>query len=345
MGKATCQSLLQRMSNFPCVLSNGAGNEQFWKCLSSSQLPVDTRYYRPKCVGVGVYFQAKKSNGVISLAVLLICFLCEKADCRVTDERVEQRKKYVLARTLDCDKASLLFDQLVAVDPGQYIGERGKLYQENGFYIKALADFDEAVRLEPRLWLSYRAAFLYSLQRTDEANHDWNALIRLRTEDLALSGQKKAAYELGRAFWARARVVGETSTEGLTDLRKAAELDAGFANLYADECKKLKLDSEYRWALDRLVESNPIYLLRRAAYHAECNEDTAALADYNDALNKVPKFSASDGYSPRAWVHEQRGVYYHRLGISKLAKQEFKKAAHLERIQSLMFGFSAWPIL
>jgi Tfp pilus assembly protein PilF len=256
---------------------------------------------------------------------------------------------YNYARTLDLAESLPLFDKLVASDPRKYIGERAKMFAQNGASAKALNDFNEAVKLDPNLWLSARASFLLSSGAISGAQEDWRVLIELRKSNLdqLQPGTKECSRgtsELARAYFARG-LPGSDSSEALNDFKNAANLDLSFAEHYLDQCEKLKLDLDRLPILNRLVEREPEkYLTRRAEYFKKHQQLGLALKDYNQAVKKSRRLGMDDGYSPKAWAYTQRSIYYRFIGASKSANKDMKNALVLERLQKTFCGFSAYPV-
>jgi tetratricopeptide (TPR) repeat protein len=289
---------------------------------------------------------------------LLIRFLILPIICTFSDSGLSYAESnfnsdeslYNYARTLDLTASWPLFDKLVASDPRKYIGERAKMFAQNGASERALNDFNEAVKLDPNLWLSARASFLLSSGAISGAQEDWQTLINLRKNNLdqLQPGTKefsRGTSELARAYFARGLASGSSSPEALSDFKKAANLDLSFAESYLDQCEKLKLDFDCLPILNRLVEKDPEkYLTRRAEYFKKHQQLGLALKDYNQAVKKSRKLGMDEGYSPKAWAYTQRGIYYRFIGESKSADEDMKKAMVFERLQKMFCGFSAYPV-
>jgi tetratricopeptide (TPR) repeat protein len=109
-----------------------------------------------------------------------------------TGGKVSDAKKAVY------DKAIADFSQAIRLDPDNKNAwrERGRGYADKGDYDKAIADCNQAIRLDPEGALAYNSRGLayYHKKDYDRAMADYNQAIRLDPEDAAAYSNRGLAY-------------------------------------------------------------------------------------------------------------------------------------------------------
>jgi len=153
---------------------------------------------------------------------------------------------------------------------GEAANERGVSHAEKGEQDKAIADFTEAIRLDPKLANAYhnRGKSYAETGEQDKAIVDFTEAIRLDPKDA------RACYNRGNSYL------------------KKGEYDRAIA----DYTEVIRLDSKYALAY-----------YNRALSHAEKNEHEEAIADFTEAIRLDPNEART--YYNRGVSHAQKGEY------------------------------------
>lgn len=171
------------------------------------------------------------------------------------------------------DKAIADDDQAIKLNPSSNaFYERGLAYWAKREYTRALQDFDEAIRLQPTA-LSYvtRGNVHDDNGQLDLAIQDYASAIKLEPSNARAYGERCVAYATKGAYDA-----------AITDCDKAIQLNPGYANAFAN---------------------------RGRSYVAKGDNDRA-LADFDKALAlNSSKVAANTAFKNRALVRFKRGEY------------------------------------
>jgi tetratricopeptide (TPR) repeat protein len=159
---------------------------------------------------------------------------------------------------------------------------------------KARADFDEAIRLEPRATLAYyhRANLAYGRGQYDKALDDYNMVIRLDPEfDWAYHVRgwiyyRKKDYDKALADYDAALRLVPTETVFYRDRGNVAWIRKQYDQALLDYSKSIEMDPKY---------AEP-WLQRGKTYEAK-KEYAKALADYEQAVALTSKNSVASYYA------------------------------------------------
>jgi tetratricopeptide (TPR) repeat protein len=213
------------------------------------------------------------------------------------------------------DDALADFEQAVRLEPSQSsaYAYRGQAYAALQRHGEALADQDKAIWLDPSNALAYNArGITYSLQgRDDEALADYGRAIQLDPNlVLALSNRAVAHHEARRY------------EEALADLNRVIELNPTYPNAYGNRGLTYSALKRHEQALADFTQGIQLeptvashYVNRGTVYH-DLERYEEALADYDWALGLDPRLVEA---------HYNRGRTLHAL------KQEDQALAALDR--------------
>jgi lipoprotein NlpI len=227
----------------------------------------------------------------------------------------------------DLDRAIADLNQAIRLDPKFALAysNRGLAWEDKGEFDRAIADYDEAIRLDPKLALAYsnRGLVWYRKGELDRALADYDEAIRLDPKFA------QAYYNRG-VVW---RDKGELD-RALTDYTEALELNplpkaATHVNVWVERGTiwraKGDLDraiADYNDAIRFDPTYSTAYLARGDAWRDKggANVDRA-LADYNEAIRLDPKGSSA---------YRSRGVTYLYSGHAAKALSDVNQASELD---------------
>jgi len=151
---------------------------------------------------------------------------------------------------------------------------RGLAYYDKGDDDRAIAEFNEAIRLDPKFAYAYSSRGLAYDHKGDlgHADPDYNEAIRLDPK------YAQAYFNRGNAYYQK----GEDD------------------RAIADYSEAIRLDPKYAYA----------YNNRGTAYDRK-GDDDRAIADYNEAIRLDPKFAQA--YSSRGLTYYQKGDLDHAI--------------------------------
>jgi lipoprotein NlpI len=180
---------------------------------------------------------------------------------------------------------------------------RGVEYRDKGDLDRALADLNQAIRLDPKFALAYnnRGLAWEDKGELDRALADYNEAIRLDPK-LALPYVNQGLVSHRRGELDRA----------LADYDEAIRLDSKFAQAYYNRARAWRDKGELDRALadyTEALELNPlpkspthvnVYVDRGTLWRAKGDLDRA-IADYNDAIRFDPKYATAYRARGDAW--------------------------------------------
>jgi tetratricopeptide (TPR) repeat protein len=196
---------------------------------------------------------------------------------------------------------NLLFTELS--DYPVYLN-RGGAYLSKGDYDHALADFNQAIKLQPDGVFAYvnRVAVYFAKQDFDRALADINQVIKLQP-DFALAYLKR-----GSVYYFKG-----DSDRALADLNQAIKLQPDFALAYLSRgAVYMKRDdndraiADFSQALKLAPDDAEAYLTRGSSYSQKGDYDRA-FADFNQALKLAP--DNAEAYNARGWAYAQKGDF------------------------------------
>ena len=186
------------------------------------------------------------------------------------------------------DKAIASFNEAIRLDPTSTLGfrSRGAAYANKHDYDRAIADFNEAIRLDPKsaLALSDRGVAYANKDDYDRAIADFNQAIGLDRKN-ALAFRNRGDVFANKDDYDRA----------IADYNEAVRLDPKNALAfrsrgvaYAYKGNDDKAISDYSEAI-RLDPKNSLALCYRGVGYANKGDHSRAVADFNQAIRLDPK--------------------------------------------------------
>jgi len=167
-----------------------------------------------------------------------------------------ERCTEIYSDTKDYDRAIADFNQALKLDPNDAIAynERGLAYYHNKDYDRAIADFNQAIKLNPTFAIAYnnRGFAYYDLKDYDRAFADFNQAIKLNPS-IPIVYQGRGLVYLDKKDYDRA----------IADFNQALKLDPKFARPYNG----------------------------RGLVYLDKKDYDRAIADFNQALKLDPKFA------------------------------------------------------
>ncbi|MBE2220700.1 MAG: tetratricopeptide repeat protein [Anaerolineae bacterium] len=217
-------------------------------------------------------------------------------------------------------KAIADYNQAIRLDPNYawaYAG-RGETYRWLEQYEQAIADFDRAIELEPEfVWaLAHRGEMYRKLEENEKALADFNKAIEL---DPNLAWVIASRGELYRTM--------EQYTYALADLDQAIELNPTYAWAIASRGQTYRKLGQFEEALkdfETAVQINPDYywaIAGRAQTRRKLEQYDEAVNDFTLAVELNP------GY---AWAVAERGKTYRQMGEYDKALVDFDQAVEID---------------
>jgi tetratricopeptide (TPR) repeat protein len=205
------------------------------------------------------------------------------------------RKRDVVA----AEKALAYFTERIRDNPrdGHALTARGVAEMGSGAKDdKALADFNEAIRVDPQLPLAFehRGYIAYSRKEYDKSLADLNEAIRL-------DPRIRWPYHVRGWIWYRKK----DYDKALADYEQALRIDPQEAVFYRDRGNIAFARKQYDKALadySEAIQHNPKYyvpFLMRGKTWVQKKQYEKALADFNEVVRLDPK--ESYGYTALAW--------------------------------------------
>jgi tetratricopeptide (TPR) repeat protein len=212
-----------------------------------------------------------------------------------------------------------------AIQSGKYSGKnlkwaylnRGNVYRAKGDYDHAIADYSEAIRLNPEFAVTYinRGLVYFSKRDDDSAIADYSEAIRLNSKDA------KAYYNRGLAYFAKGNL-----DRAIADFSEAIRFNPNNADAYKDRGSIYDAKGDFGRAITdyteaiRLKSKFPFaYTARGSAYFAK-GDYGRAIADYGEAIKRDGK---------NAFAYERRGIVYLYGNSLAQAQADFKQATEL----------------
>jgi tetratricopeptide (TPR) repeat protein len=189
------------------------------------------------------------------------------------------------ARQYDC--AIKLYSRVIQLMPdSEVIDARGNAFLQTGAYDRALADYMEAIRLDPNNAQAFidRGVAYYMKGDFEKAVADYSEAIRLNTTNSAVFSNRAAAYsKLKREDLA------------LADDNEAIRRSPDIADYYNDRGLTYAALHDYDRAIadfNEAIRREPRanYLTNRGDSYQYKNDYDRAIADYDAALKLNPKF-------------------------------------------------------
>ena len=245
----------------------------------------------------------------------------KKADALATRKQAETYLEYGRAQAVRGDHARAIADYGEAIRLNPNLSEaylqRGISNANTGDHSRAIADYDETLRLDVQQPDAFYArGFSHAAGgNNDRAIADFNEALRLNPQ-------------LARAYWQRgaAYMAKEDHARAIADYDEAIRLDPQFARVYWSRGIAREFKGEYDRAIadyDEAVRLEPLwpdaYYARGFSYGMKGDLDRA-IADYTEAIRLNPKM---------AGIYWRRGTTYSMRGEYDRAVSDFNEALRL----------------
>ncbi|HZR86409.1 MAG TPA: tetratricopeptide repeat protein [Bradyrhizobium sp.] len=189
----------------------------------------------------------------------------------------------------DQDRAIDDYNEAIRLNPkfANAFGGRGNAYQAKGDYDRAITDYTEAIRLEPKNTRAYN-----SRGNAYQAKGDYDRAIADYNESIRLDPSYKFPYNgRGNAYHAKG-----DEDRAIADYGEAIRLDPKYEYPYSGRCNAYRAKNDFDHAIadcGEAIRINPkfanAYSGRCAAYHTKGGAVDLALADCDEAIRLNPK--------------------------------------------------------
>jgi tetratricopeptide (TPR) repeat protein len=220
----------------------------------------------------------------------------------------------------DYDRAIADYDHAIRLDPKlvfAYVG-RGEAYDSKGDYDRAIADYDQAIRLNPEFAVAYHnRGFAY------KNKGDYNRAIADCDQAIRLDPKLVFAYVgRGEAYDSKGDY-----DRAIADYDQAIRVNPEYALAYNDRGFSYKNKGDYDRAIadyDQAIRLDP-KLANAHAHRGWANYKKGdigrATADVNEAVRLNPKYASA---------RERRGYIFLASGDAKSALEDFNEALRLK---------------
>jgi tetratricopeptide (TPR) repeat protein len=255
--------------------------------------------------------------GVIALLSLIIVLASIFFLTSPGESYLEQGIRHYKAG--DNVKALEDYNQAIKLDPkyADAYKYRAVVYRELGDRTKALADYSQALKLDPKYTDAYfsRGIFYQRIADNKRALADYNQALKLNPKYID-------AY-LNRGFLYQNM---GNNTKALEDYNKALTINPKYIDAYynrGDLYNKMgdhtKAVEDYNEALN--LKPDVGAYIKRADFYQNIGNNIKALDDYNEALKFSPKYFA---------LYLNRAMLYEKLGENKKALRDYNQAIMLD---------------
>ena len=202
---------------------------------------------------------------------------------------------------------------------------KGNTDSNAGDYNRAIADFNEAIRLDPKSSLAFRnlGDTYTNIGDHDRAIADYNEAIRLDPNDALALSARGVAYA-NKGDYDRA----------IADFNRAIRLDPQSAHafrnrgvVYATKGDNDRAIADFNRAI-RLDPKSGLALRARGVAYANKGDNDQAIADFNEAIRLDPKSSLA---------FRNRGDTYRNKGDNDRAIADYNEAIRLDPNNALAF--------
>ncbi len=220
------------------------------------------------------------------------------------------------------------YDQAIELDPEMAMAyyNRGRAYLSLGEYEKVIADLDRAIELDPEMAMAYNnRGYVYdNLGEYEKAIADYDRALELDSE-------------MAMAYVNRAKVylsLGEHK-KAIADSDRAIELDSEMALAYVNRGAAYSNLGEHEKTIadcDRAVDLDPEIALaygNRGGAYLSLGEHEKAIADCDRAIELDPEM---------ATAYVNRGAAYFSLGEYEKALADCDRAIELDPEMAMAYG-------
>jgi tetratricopeptide (TPR) repeat protein len=204
-------------------------------------------------------------------------------------------------------------DKLVTRDLSIVHNNRGDAYRNKGEYDRAIADFDEAIRLNPKFAIAY-----YNRGNSHWHKGEYDRAIADFDEAIRLDPKMDDAYQNRANTW---KYKGDLDN-AMTDLNAAIRINPKNALAYSTRGEIWRLKGDLDRALSDLDQAiryrqDPLFLCRRGETWRYRGDLDHAFADFDKAIHIYPDF---------ALAYAGRGLTWEKKGNLAQARSDFDRA-------------------
>ena len=210
----------------------------------------------------------------------------------------------------DLDRAIADYNEAIRLDPkdDNAFYDRGTVYNSKGNYDHAVADLNEALRLNPKNALAFnnRGSVYYREADYDRAIADYSEAIRLNPNDAVAFNNRGLAYG-----WKG------DDEQAIADYSEAIRLNPNDADALANRGYAYDNKGDYDHAIADLTEvirlnpNDAEALANRGYAYAGKGDYDQAIADYTQAIRLNSNYA--DAFADRGNAYLQKGDYDHAI--------------------------------
>lgn len=216
--------------------------------------------------------------------------------------------------------AAIILNNIIEVQPSWAQGyyNRGVLFAEQGYYDKAIVEFDKAIEINPVFYKAFfnRAVVNRNKGQFDKAFRDYNKVIALNPTHFQSYVNRGALHHDNKDF-----------DLAISDYTTAIELNPNFAGAYSNRGQVYNsrglLDSAY-FDYTKAIELDPTLAeaySNRGIYFEQTRQYEKAINDFTTAIKLNPrKFDA----------YADRGLVYKKMDDPEKAIEDFTKALEIK---------------
>jgi tetratricopeptide (TPR) repeat protein len=232
----------------------------------------------------------------------------------------------------DYDKAIADYTEAIRLDPGDEIAytARGNAWRARKEYEKAIADYTEALRVNPRYALAFnnRGNAWWARKEYEKAIADYTEALRLDPKDARAYGNRGISWRAQKEI-----------EKAIADYTEAIRLDPTHASAYITRGHAWSDKKEYEKAIADYTEAIRLdpkdasgYSNRGSAWSAKKEYDKA-IADFTEAIRLDPKYASA--YLSRGQARRARKDYDKALA-------DFAEAIRLDPRSARAYAGRAW---
>jgi len=251
---------------------------------------------------------------------------------RVADNFAKRAQAYLVARAPD--KAIADYTEALRLDPRNPVTyfERGKVYGEARQYSEAVADYSRAVKLAPQFPSAYehRAEAYLALRQFSNAIADYEAALRFNSQHPEIYNKRAMAYKLRADAYLAVGQNGKQDEAALhlaiADYDQAIRLNPQDARLYKERGNAWRVLGKSRRAIADY--SRAIRLnLEHAEIYSSLGDVYLESRQYKNAITEYNRALKLPGWSVR--VFKNRGYAHYCLRKYRPALSDYNEAIKL----------------
>jgi tetratricopeptide (TPR) repeat protein len=186
--------------------------------------------------------------------------------------------------------------------------DRGILFASRGDYEMAIADFDEAIRLNPNMSAAYalRGRALYSSASDVTSIAENFGGVNVNSRAGKVTAEQSRVFDQAIADFTQALRLDPNNATIYVERGNAYDNKGDFDQAIADHTQAIRLDPNYATAYNQ-----------RGYNYSEKGEYDRAIADHNQVIRLAP--NSAEGYFARALAYYRKGDYDRAIADSTQA--------------------------